>query len=66
MFQYTKLKTVHKGLKAAIASANLLARCLRFNYIEINNMMSARCNNESLECSEVFLDGSSFEMQERF
>lgn len=65
VFQLTKLRILRKGLPAAIKSANLLARCLRFNFIEIYNMMSALRKNESLQLSEVFTDGINYEVHER-
>lgn len=65
VFQHTKLKTLRKGLPAAIASANLLARCLRLSFVEIYNMMSALRKNEALQLSEVFCDGVNYEVHER-
>ena len=51
LFQYTKLKMVHKGLSAAIMSVNLLAIFLR---IKIYKIMSVIRKNESLQLSEAF------------
>jgi hypothetical protein len=56
---------MRKGLDAAILTANLLSKCLRFKYLDIYNTMSAIRKNESLQLSEVFSDGVNSEMQER-
>jgi hypothetical protein len=49
-----------------VHAANLLAKCLRFNFIDIYNIMSALRKNEALQMSEVFVDAVNFELQWRF
>jgi hypothetical protein len=65
VFQHTKLKILRKGLPYAIQSANLLARCIRYNLVDIYNIMSAVRKNEALQMSEVFTDAFNFELNER-
>jgi len=65
IFHHTKLKITRRGIETAIISANVLSKCLRFNFLDIYNIMSALRKNEALQMSEVFTDGVNFEMQER-
>lgn len=65
VFQHTKLKTLRKGLANGIQSANLLSRCIRFNLLDIYNIMSALRKNEALQLSEVFTDAINYEFAER-
>lgn len=65
IFHTTKLRSQRKNWEAAIITANLLSKCLRFNFLDIYNIMSAIRKNETLQHSEVFSDGVSSEIQER-
>ena len=48
IFHYTKLQNERKGFTPAIASANLLTKSLRFNFIDTYNIMSAVRKNSVL------------------
>lgn len=48
VFQHTQLKLLRRGLPAAIQTANLIARCIRYNLLDIYNIMSALRKNEAL------------------
>ena len=49
IFHYTKLQSERKGFEAAVTSANMLAKSLRFNFIDIYNIMSAVRKNHILQ-----------------
>ena len=49
IFHYTKLQNERRGFKAAVATANILSKSLRFNFIDIYNIMSAVRKNPILQ-----------------
>jgi hypothetical protein len=58
---YTKLLPLAKGIMAA----NELAKCLRYNFLSMYNIVSALRRNEALQLSEVFVDSVMLEYKER-
>ena len=48
IFHYTKFVNERKGFNSAVVSANLLTKSLRFNFIDIYNIMSAVRKNQVL------------------
>ena len=49
IFHYTNLQRIRQGKEAALLSANLLTRCLRFNFLDLYYILSAIRKNESLQ-----------------
>jgi hypothetical protein len=52
---YTKAVAANMK-KNPLVAANLLTRCLRFNFLSFHNLISAVRKNEYLQMSEVFVD----------
>ena len=48
IFHYTAALRERKGLEESILAADLLTKCLRFNFLDYYNMMSAIRKNPSM------------------
>lgn len=64
LYHHTKL-LLPSSKQRALASANLLSQCLRFNFLNTYNILSALRKNESLHLSLVFKDAVDSEFKTR-
>ena len=67
IFHYTSLlkEKSKDGEREAIMAADQLVKCLRFNFLDMHNMMSAIRKNVAIHKSQVMTDSFSKEVKER-
>lgn len=65
IFHYTNILRERSGQVEAVLAADQLAKCLRFNYVDFYNLMSAIRKNSSLQASPVLNDSFMREQGER-
>ena len=65
IFHYTAALKEKKGLEESILAADLLTKCLRFNFLDYYNIMSAIRKNPAMQQSVVMSDTFRKEVAER-
>ena len=56
IFHYSDLKQEAKDLQTAVDDVDMLTKCLRFNFLEFHNLMSATRKNPAIQNSTVMSD----------
>lgn len=65
IFHYTAILREKKSIEDSILAADLLTKCLRFNFLDYYNIMSAIRKNPSMQQSVVLSDTFRKEVAER-
>ena len=65
IFHYSNLQKEEKGLQRAIEGVNMLTKCLRFNFLDLHNLLSATRKNVAVQQSAVMSDTFRREFEER-
>ena len=56
IFHYTNLARERRSAQTAVQAVDMLTKCLRFNFLDFYNLMSAIRKNPSIQASSVLQD----------